>query len=553
MKKLIVLFMSMFAVANVNAQNQVDCNFTSISSNITTNTTLSATTLYRIEGCIHVTNGHTLTLPAGTTVMFEKSVSAALIIDKGAELVVNGTSTSPVIFTSDQTPGNKAYGDYDGLIIEGQAPNNVSGGSISLSGRTCSSLSGGGTTSADNSGTIEYLRIEYPKYGITLLSVGSGTTIDHVQVSYAANDAYQFMGGTVNTKYLISLNTKGADFRYEYGYVGLQQFLLADRRDAGAHTSTGDAANSIVMANNETGSSYTGTPMTHPVISNFTLIGPLHCNTGINSDFKNGVLLQHNTEAGLYNGFVDGWTTGLLISENPTINNVLVSKKIHFESSSFYENTPDFSSSGTWSGSACATSVSDWMMGTHTCSQNGNQQAPYTSGVGLSSTICGNYATTAPSFELSTNSLDGSDYIDYDELSNEFFDNTPDYRGALSSSSDWTASWTNWNPSAFNPCPEGKMIKSTAVNNLTTDNIAGLQLAPNPSNGTTYAIFSTPMDGNITISVVDNAGRVLRTTQSDVAKGNQHIAVETKGLAAGIYIINVQSSNSLMHAQLVVE
>jgi len=97
------------------------------------------------------------------------------------------------------------------------------------------------------------------------------------------------------------------------------------------------------------------------------------------------------------------------------------------------------------------------------------------------------------------------------------------------------------------------MSNPTSVNNIAAGNITGLQLAPNPSSGTTYANFNVLADGNVTISVVDNAGRVLRTTQSNVAKGNQHIAVDTKGLATGIYIIKVQSSNSLMHAQLVVE
>src|ERR1700761_113262 len=91
------------------AQHEVTCGFTSITSNITTNTTLSSSVLYRLEGCIHVVNGVTLTIPQGTVIMGEKASTATLIIDKGAQLVSQGTSTNPVIFTSDQQPSYRAY------------------------------------------------------------------------------------------------------------------------------------------------------------------------------------------------------------------------------------------------------------------------------------------------------------------------------------------------------------------------------------------------------------------------------------------------------------
>ncbi|OJW80277.1 MAG: hypothetical protein BGO69_05445 [Bacteroidetes bacterium 46-16] len=555
MNKIYTLLTAMLiGISTSTFATQVDCSYTSITSNITTNTTLSAGTLYRMEGCIHVTNGHTLTIPAGTTVMFEKSVDAALIIDKGATLNVNGTSGSPVIFTCDQTPTTKNYGDWSGVIIEGNASNNVSGGSVSVSGRTCSSLSGGGSTDADNSGSITYLRIEYAKYGMTLLSVGSGTTMNNIQTAFIANHAFEFYGGTVKAKNLISYNAKGNDFIFEYGNRSLLQFALSIRLDvSNAHLASG--SNAIMIANDGSGS--TNTPLTHPVISDATFIGPLYCGAGpISSDYKNAVLFQLNANGGVYNSFLSGWPTGMRMQDLSTLNNADVNYTLNFAENSFSSNTTDYSNNSTWPAN-CATDLNDWVTDGQgpfaSCAQLNNQLPSYTTG--YSSTICTTYTSTVvPSFILSNSTaLNQVDYSATD-LQNAFFTTTGTrYHGGFNKSTDWTTGWTNWDPANFNPCPQNKMSSTTAINGLTVENLAGLQLAPNPSNGTTYALFNAAADGNISISIVDNAGRVLRTSESIITKGDQHISVDTKGLAAGLYIIQVQSANSSMHAHLLVE
>ncbi len=556
MNKIYTLFTAMLiGISTSTFATQVDCSFTSITSNITTNTTLSAGTLYRMEGCIHVTNGHTLTIPAGTTVMFQKSVDAALIIDKGATLNVNGTSGSPVIFTCDQTSGTKNYGDWSGVVIEGNASNNVSGGSVSVSGRTCSSLSGGGSTDADNSGTIEYLRIEYAKYGMTLLSVGSGTTIDHIQTAFIGNDAFEFYGGTVNATNLISYSAKGNDFVFEYGNRSQIQYGLSIRLDvSNAHLATG--SNGLVIANDATGSS--NTPRTYPIISDFSFFGPHYCSGGtISTDYKNAVLYELNAKGGVYNSFISGWPTGLLINDLASMNNANSTPStstLNFAANTFSNNGTDYSPGTTWP-SGCASSMADWITnsGGASCAQVGNEFGP--TPTGYSATICGSYGTTAPSFELSSPGLAPADFSNAPDLENsDFFQkDAGEYHGGFTTDGDWTTTWTNWNPIAFDPCAQRKMVAPTGINNVLQTNTVGLQLAPNPSNGNTYAIFNAPTDGNISISIVDNAGRVIRTSESSVTKGNQRISVDTKGLAAGLYIIKVQSANSLMHTQLLVE
>lgn len=554
MKNFITFIISIFTCFAAMAQNTVSCSFTSISSNVTSNTTLSSGTLYRIEGCVHVTNGYTLTIPAGTVVMFEKSATSSLTIDEGAQLVVNGTSGSPVIFTSDQTPGHKAYGDWDGVVIEGKATNNVSGGSVSVSGYTCSSLSGGGTSDNDNSGSIEYLQIEYANHGITMLSVGSGTTMNHIQTSYIANDAFDFLGGTVDATYLASYNAKGNDFLFEYGNRSLIQFALSVRLDvSNAHLSSG--SNGLVIANDASGSS--NTPRTYPVISDVTFIGPLYCGaTGISADYKNAVLYELNAGGGVYNSLLADWPTGMYIADAASIanaNSYPATSTLNFAANAFSGNTTDYNIGATWSGS-CATSFSNWLndMGHPSCAQVGNVFGP--SPIGYSSTICGTYSSTPPSFELSgSTALSYADFSDAPDLDNAFFNTSAgEYQGGFTTDGDWTASWTNWDPQDFNPCTEGK-VHTAAVNNINAGNTNGLQLAPNPGKDATYAIFNTAMGGNVTISVWDNTGRLIQTTQNSLGKGAQRILVDTKGLAAGVYMVSVQTSEKIAHAQLVIE
>ena len=71
----------------------------------------------------------------------------------------------------------------------------------------------GGTNDNDNSGSMQFVRIEYcgivyqPNQeinGLTLGSVGRSTMLDNIQVSYCNDDAFEWFAGTVNAKHLVS-------------------------------------------------------------------------------------------------------------------------------------------------------------------------------------------------------------------------------------------------------------------------------------------------------------------------------------------------------------
>lgn len=541
MKPLFTLLIASSIATGAIAQNVVDCPFTSITSDITTNTTLSASTLYRIEDCIHVTSGATLTIPAGTKVMFEKSSNAGLNIDKGAYLIVEGTSGSPVVFTSDQEPGQRNRGDYSGLVINGKATNNFSSNAMTTENRTCN-VDAGGTNDNDSSGVVKFLRIEYAEHGLTLASVGRKTVIENIMVSYPEMSAYEFLGGTAQAKRLIALNAKENDFVFNYGNRSKVQQAFGLRLDAAANYGSAPNSNGILIANNDNaGSSYAGTPQTRPVLDKFTLLGPAYCGgTGLSSNFKNAVLAYHNAQLGMYHSVLSSWPTGFRIEDASTLTNATASPQLlKFEANSFDNNTTDYSHNGTWVTGSCASDIVNWMTNVGACSQRYNEFSP--GSLGYDASICDDYCTSnIPSFLVSGSDLGSTQYGNISELNSDAFFTTSSYRGAFDATTDWTADWTAFCPQEKDYCPsEQRMGGTTGINksSLTQDN--GLVLSPNPGSGLANAAFTSGQAGLVDITVVNGMGQVVRSFTKVVTTGKQKINLNTEGLATGMYILRL--------------
>jgi hypothetical protein len=232
--------------------------------------------VYTLKGYVYVNNGAVLTIEPGTIIKSDVTEKGALIIEKGAKLIADGTASEPIVFTSGKSAGDRAPGDWGGIILLGNAPTNrptspapVIEGGVN---RTY-----GGNVADDNSGILRYVRIEFSGVaaepgseinGLTCGGVGSGTILENIQVSYGADDAYEFFGGTVNAKNLVAFATYDDDFDFDFGYTGKIQFALS-LRDKPADT---DQANGIECDNDGSGTS--AGPYTRPELSNLTLIGP---------------------------------------------------------------------------------------------------------------------------------------------------------------------------------------------------------------------------------------------------------------------------------------
>jgi hypothetical protein len=281
MKKLLVLFASLtiFGCSKDLGGEVTPINVptsTTLSGNITSTTTLTSDKEWVLKGYVYVTDGAKLIIQPGTTIKSDISEKGALCIERGAQIVAEGTAAKPIIFTSGRAVGERTPGDWGGIVILGRAKTNrtseptIEGGI----GRAY-----GGTNDLDNSGVLKYVRIEYAGIAampnseinaLTLGGVGSGTTIENVQTIYANDDAFEFFGGTVNAKNLYAYGTADDDFDFDFGYRGKVSYSVSKRDPQ--FVDNGDAGNGVECDNDGTGS--TAEPFTHPILDNMILVGP---------------------------------------------------------------------------------------------------------------------------------------------------------------------------------------------------------------------------------------------------------------------------------------
>ena len=231
---------------------------------------------YTLKGYVFVNNRAVLTLAPGTVIVSDTIQKGALIVERNSRLFAEGTASEPIIFTSGKLPGSRKPGDWGGIVLLGNAPTNRTTTPIIEGGINAEY---GGSVVADNSGSLTYVRIEFAGIaadpnseinGLTCGSVGSGTKLENIQVSYGNDDAYEFFGGTVNAKNLIAFATADDDFDFDFGYTGRLQFGISLRDPL--WVDGGDAGNGIECDND--GSGTVASPRTRPQLSNFTFCGP---------------------------------------------------------------------------------------------------------------------------------------------------------------------------------------------------------------------------------------------------------------------------------------
>ncbi|HSE27229.1 MAG TPA: fibronectin type III domain-containing protein [Gemmatimonadales bacterium] len=267
-----------------------------VDEDITADRTFFGDSTYILTGFIHVTNGATLTIQPGTTILGDyEVVGSSLFVLRGSKIEANGTAEAPIVFTSERPAGQRLSGDWGGLILVGDGIINRTG-PIILEGSGTNTNNNypvdyaGGDNNADDSGTLRYVRIEFAGYGpleaaelngLTLAAVGSGTTIEYVQVLRGLDDSFEWFGGAVDAKYLVSYESGDDHFDMSEGYVGRVQYAIAFQSEVptqrpGAGNASGDPQS--VENDGCAGAScplgFASTPFTQPLLANFTLVGP---------------------------------------------------------------------------------------------------------------------------------------------------------------------------------------------------------------------------------------------------------------------------------------
>jgi hypothetical protein len=289
---------------------------TTLTGNINTTTTLTADKVWTLKGYVYVTDGAKLIIQPGTTIVSDISEKGALVIERGAQIVAEGTATKPIVFTSGKAVGERAPGDWGGIVILGRAKTNrtseptIEGGI----GRPY-----GGTNDGDNSGVLRFVRIEYAGIAalpnseinaLTLGGIGSGTIIENVQTIYANDDAFEFFGGTVSARNLYAFATADDDFDFDFGYTGTITNGVAKRDPQ--FVDSGDAGNGVECDNDGTGSP--AQPYTHPKLYNMVLVGP-NVSTAL-ANHNLGLRFRRATQFTMKNSIVWGWMKGGLSLES---------------------------------------------------------------------------------------------------------------------------------------------------------------------------------------------------------------------------------------------
>ena len=329
-----LLFGAMLAFSSCDKKTDPVVTTTSkevvLSADITGTRNLVKDSVYLLKGEVHVNAGAVINIAAGTVIKGDKLTKGSLIVLPGGKINAIGTPTSPIVFTSAMGPGLRNAGDWGGLIIVGKAKVNQS--SAIVEGLVKEVAYGTNAFATrddnDNSGTLQYVRIEFAGMplipdkeinGLTLCAVGSGTTIDHIQVSYSGDDSFEWFGGTVNAKYLIAYLGLDDEFDTDFGYTGKVQFALGVRNPRVGDVST---SNGFESDNDAVGST-TATPQTAPVFSNVTLVGPFKTPKQSNTSalFGAGMHIRRNSSLSVFNSVFAGWNTGLLLDGPTTLAN----------------------------------------------------------------------------------------------------------------------------------------------------------------------------------------------------------------------------------------
>jgi hypothetical protein len=494
---------------NFDPQNTVyPATNVNVTANITTDTHWTAGNTYYLKNQIYVKNNATLTIDAGVVIKGDKTATGAgLFITKGAKINAIGTATSPIVFTSDQAPGQRVTGDWGGVVLLGKASYNINNGVNNIEGipATADTEFGGGLTpdDNDNSGTLKYVRIEFAGYvyapnaeinGLTFGAVGRGTTIDYVQVSHANDDSFEWFGGTVNCKHLVAFRGLDDDFDTDNGFSGNVQFCLGVRDPQVSDNPTISTSNGFESDNNAT--SDPATPFTSAVFSNVTIIGPHYRVTlpnggTIATGFGRDAHLRRNSKQKIFNTIFMDYNNGLHVDGVTTETNAL-NNELKFKNNIMAANTSGKVAYVNASGNNASFNVATWY-------------------------AAGNNTTVATSAGLLTKPYDLTNAQIYTGL---------DYRPAVGSIALTGADFTD---------------ASLGTDNFIASSEFSLLVYPNPSASTFKLNYISSSDEKVKVDAYDLTGRLLESRNVEYSNiNNQEIG---NGYAPGVYIVVLKQGN----------
>ncbi len=518
---------------------------------VTSQVTLSNTKIYSLDGYVFVDDGGVLRIQEGTIIIGDTvGQNSAICVNRGGKIYAKGTPQLPIVFTSSAAPNQRAGGDWGGLLLCGRGVTNHPGGEAALEGGIAdqNKVRGwfGGNDNDDSSGVLEYVRIEFAGIAaapnqelnsLTMGGVGRKTVLDHIQVSYANDDAYEWFGGAVNARHLIAVGTLDDDFDGDNGWSGKVQFAIAQRWAKRADVSTSEH---FEMDNNAQGG--TNEPLTAPIFSNVTGIGPIqdmswtagNGENQYNAKFGAAMQIRRNARTSIFNSVIVGWPRGIEIANVPTMEAALANA---FE----IRNNSWYGVKGTWlnlAGGTPPTGLTDTWIATESFSNvlmaesptSAELENPFAVGV-----------TFNPAAKSSAPHLDNASFAATGSVAiNDPFFEQVSYRGAMGMNR-WDAGWTEYDPQSKTyeaQQPTGVNDGGNAVTGFS------LKAFPNPTNDLTKVSYSLEAPSDVTIRVFDALGTLSATLIAGQQQGAgvYEFNLTTADLAAGVYYVQVSTA-----------
>ncbi len=509
--------------------------------NITGTVTLDASKVYLLTSTCVVRSGGKLIIPAGTVIRGVADLTAtpklyALItVERGGMIEVNGTSTNPVVMTSNKAAGSRDRGDWGGLVLCGKAVNNQ-GLDVQLEGFNNVAVDNtlgkfGGTDDADNSGIVKYVRIEFAGLAfepnkevnsLTMGSVGSKTEIEGVQCSFGNDDAFEWFGGTVSCKKLIAYKTTDDDFDTDFGYRGAVQFGIAVKDTAYFDLSwnaTSGASTSETFESDNDAAGSGKLPLTSALFSNITCVGPVPLDKTYNDltatqkgAFRRGARIRRNSRLNIVNSVFMGYRNFIMFDGDSVLTSSGVKSSTFSETSNVLRN--------------------NFIANTAAASAAG------VTNTGLVEVDSKNTPAAMDAWlrdAKNANKIDDVNYASGAILVDPKNATAPDFRPVVASKINTLA---NYDAVIVNRY--GKFSSVNTIGNVLVTNAYPVPATDNV-NVELYALSSD----NVVVSISDVSGKVVKSLGSQsLAVGGNLITASVSDLNNGLYFLNVVSNGS---------
>ena len=346
-----------------------------VTADITTNTTWTSDNIYQLTRVISVANGAILTIQPGTRVIGgpitpgQAPPVTALMVLRGSRLIANGTRENPIIMTSAAPAGQRFPGDWGGLIIVGNARSNRTGRTVVEGPFPADTVSwNGGNNDLDNSGEYRYMRVEFAGAAailnvelnsFSMYAVGSSTRMEYLQAIRGLDDMFEWFGGTVDGRYLVSYESGDDHFDAAEGYRGRNQFLIALQTgprvsprpgNPGALSAeqSGFEVDGCGSAAGTCAQGFNSTPYSMPVFANFTVVGPgpgvLPVRAG--GDGGLGANIRRGTGGVWMNGVIARWPEAALSVFDQETNQRITEDSLNIRNLFLADNNRSFDAAG---------------------------------------------------------------------------------------------------------------------------------------------------------------------------------------------------------------